>query len=62
MGFTVAIIAKRHELSLQEKIEVLDKVKKQPHSSQRELAELFKIPIFTINVPQPLNKHLYTNS
>jgi DNA-binding IclR family transcriptional regulator len=37
-------MAKRHELSLQEKIEVLDEVKKQPHSSQRELAELFKIP------------------
>ena len=32
-------MAKRQELSLQEKIEVLDKVKKQPpNSSQRELA------------------------
>ena len=41
-------MAKRNELSLQEKIEMLDKVKKQPHSSQRELAELFKIPRSTL--------------
>ena len=42
-------MAKRQELSLQEKIEVLDKVKKQPpNSSQRELAEIFKIPRSTL--------------
>ena len=42
-------MAKRQELSLQEKIEVLDKVKKQPpNSSQRELAEIFKIPRNTL--------------
>ena len=41
-------MAKRNELSLQEKIEMLDKVMKQPHSSQREIAELFKIPRSTL--------------
>ena len=42
-------MAKREELSLQEEIEVLDKVKKQPpNSSQRELAEIFKIPRSTL--------------
>ena len=42
-------MAKRRELSLQEKIEVLDKVKKKPpYSSQRELAEIFKIPRSTL--------------
>ena len=42
-------MAKRQELSLQEKIEVLDKVKKQPpNSSQMELAEIFKIPRSTL--------------
>ena len=42
-------MAKRQELSLQEKIEVLDKVRKQPpNSSQRELAEIFKIPRSTL--------------
>ena len=42
-------MAKRQELSLQEKIEVLDKVKKQPsNSSQRELAEIFKISRCTL--------------
>ena len=42
-------MAKRQELSLQEKIEVLDQVKKQPpNSSQRELAEIFKIPRSTL--------------
>ena len=42
-------MAKRQELSLQEMIEVLDKVKKQPpNSSQRELAEIFKIPRSTL--------------
>ena len=42
-------MAKTEELSLQEKIEVLDKVKKQPpNSSQRELAEIFKIPKSTL--------------
>ena len=42
-------MAKRQELSLQEQIEVLDKVKKQPpNSSQRELAEIFKIPRSTL--------------
>ncbi len=41
-------MAKRQELSLQEKIEVLDKVKKQPpYSSQRELAEIL-IPRSTL--------------
>ena len=41
-------MAKRQELSLQEKIEVLDKVKKQPpNSSQRELAEIL-IPRSTL--------------
>ena len=35
--------------SLQEKIELLDKVKKHPQSSRRELAELFKIPRSTLN-------------
>ena len=35
-------MAKRQELSLQDKIEVLDKVKKQPpNASQMELAEIF---------------------
>ena len=43
-------MAKRQELSLQEKIEVLDKVKKQPpNSSQRKHAEIFKIPRSTLN-------------
>ena len=42
-------MAKRQELSLQEKIEVLDKVKKQPpNSSQRELAGIFEIPRSTL--------------
>ena len=42
-------MAKKQELSLQEEIEVLDKVKKQPpNSSQRELAEIFKIPRSTL--------------
>ena len=43
-------MAKRPELSLQEKIEVLDKVKKKqpPNSSQRKLAEIFKIPRSTL--------------
>jgi len=41
-------MAKRNELSLQEKIEMLDKFKKHPHSSQRELVELFKIPRSTL--------------
>ena len=42
-------MAKRQELSLQEQIEVLDKVKKQPpNSSQRELADIFKIPRSTL--------------
>ena len=43
------LMAKIQELSLQEKIEVLDKVKKQPfNSSQRELADIFKIPRSTL--------------
>ena len=42
-------MAKRQELSLQEKIEVLDKLKKQPpNSSQKELSEIFKIPRSTL--------------
>ena len=42
-------MAKRQELSLKEKIEVLDKIKKQsPNSSQREFAEVFKIPRSTL--------------
>ena len=41
-------MAKRNELSLQEKIKMLDKVKKQPHSSQREIVEIFKIPRSTL--------------
>ena len=42
-------MAKSQELSLQETIEVLDKVKKQlPNSSQRELAEIIKIPRSTL--------------
>ena len=42
-------MAKTQELSLQEKIEVFDKVKNQPpNSSQRELAEIFKIPRSTL--------------
>ena len=43
-------MAKRQELSLQETIEVLDKVKKKKltNSSQRELAEIFKIPRSTL--------------
>ena len=42
-------MAKRQEHSLQEKIEVLDKVKKQPPNlSQRELDEIFKIPRSTL--------------
>ena len=36
-------MAKRNELSLREKIEMLDNFKKQSHSSQREFAEHFKI-------------------
>ena len=43
------LLVKRQELSLQKKIEVLDKVKKQPpNSSQRELAAIFKIPRSTL--------------
>ena len=54
-------MAKR-QLSLQEKIEVLDKVKKQPpNSSRRELAEMFKIPRSTltrlINKEEELRSH-----
>jgi len=42
-------MAKRNELSLPEKFEMLDKFNKHPHSSQRELGELFKIPRSTLN-------------
>ena len=57
-------MAKRQELSLQEKIEVLDKVRKQPpNSSQRELAEIFKIPRSTltrlINMEEELRSHWF---
>ena len=42
-------MAQRQERSLQEKIEVLDKVKTTTsNSSQRELAEIFKIPRRTL--------------
>ena len=41
-------MAKRQELSLQEKIEVLGKVKKQPPNSSQRLADIFKIPRSTL--------------
>ena len=55
-------MAKRQELSLQEEIEVLDKVKKQPPNSiQRELAAIFKISRSTltrlINKEEELRSH-----
>ena len=48
-------MAKRPELSLQEKIECRTKSKKQPpNSSKRELAEIFKIP--RSNLTRLINK------
>ena len=41
-------MAKRQELCLLEKIEVLDKVKIQPPNSSQRLAEIFKIPRSTL--------------